>query len=62
MGRGGVEVRTSDFQSREPGLNPCCHFKVLAISSIPRCHSSLSCINEYLATDTGGYLNEVFAQ
>ena len=33
------------------------HFKALAILFIPHCHSSLSCINEYLATDRGGYLN-----
>ena len=31
---------------------------VSKLSFIPRCHSSLSCINEYLATDRGGYWNE----
>ena len=32
--------------------------RTLAILFIPRCHSSLSCINEYLATDRGIYVNE----
>ncbi|KAI0226886.1 hypothetical protein LSAT2_022656 [Lamellibrachia satsuma] len=30
-----------------------------AISFNPRCHSSLSCINEYLATDSGGCMKEL---
>ena len=51
--------RTLGVQSREPRFkSSCCHFEALAISFIPRCLSSLSFINEYLATDRGGYLNE----
>ena len=52
MGRGGAVVRTLDSQSREPGFeSSCCRFEALAISFIPRCHSSLNCIDEYLATE-----------
>ena len=36
----------------------CCCFKALAFSFIPHCHSSLSCINEYLATGGDGYRNK----
>ena len=46
----GVVVRTSHSQS---GSNP-----LAAVSVIPRCYSSLSCINEYLAPRCGGYVNE----
>ena len=54
-----VVVRTSRSQSREPWFEiSCCRFEALAISFIPRCHSSLSCINEYLASDIYGYRNE----
>ena len=41
-----------------PGSNHYCHFEALAISFNPHCHSSLSHINEYLATDRGGHVNE----
>ena len=43
-------VKTSDSQSREPEFESsgCC-FKTCAILFNPHCHSSLSCINEYLA-------------
>ena len=56
VGRGSVVVRTSGSPSREPGFeSSCCCFKALANFFIPHCHSSLSCINEYLAI---GRLNE----
>ena len=59
MGRGSTVVRTSGSQSREPGFeSSCCRFEALAILFIPRCHSSLSCINEYLPTDRDGYQNK----
>ena len=59
VGGAGVAVTTSGTQSRQPGFeSSCCRFEALAISFIPRCHGSLSCINGYLATDIGGYLNE----
>ena len=59
VGRGGPVVRTLDPQSREPGFeSSCCHIEALAISFTPRCHSSLSCINEYLAIERGGHMNE----
>ena len=49
-------VSTLDFQSREPEFGySCCHFEVWAISFTPRCHSSLSCINEYMDMDIGGF-------
>ena len=53
-------VRTPDPQSREPGFeSSCCRFETLAISFTPRCHSSLSCINEYMATKWDGHVNVV---
>ena len=56
---GSVMVRTSNSQSREVRFESsrCC-FEALAISFTPHCHSSLSCINEYLVTDSGGFVNE----
>ena len=52
MGRSNVAARTSNSQSIEPGFESSyCHFKSSAILFIPHCHSSLSCINGYLATD-----------
>ena len=42
--------------------NPvCCHFEVQTIVFSPRHPSSLSCINEYLAIDSGGNIWMVFA-
>ena len=38
--------------------NPLAAILKLSISFTPQCHSSLSCINEYLATDSGGYVTE----
>ena len=60
MGRGGgIEVRTSDSQSKEPWFESSFYrFEALAILFSPRCHSSLSCINEYPATERGGSVNE----
>ena len=49
-------VRTPGSQSREPAC--CCLFETLSISFTLRCHCSLSCIHEYLATYSGGYVNE----
>ena len=47
-------------QSRKPEFESSCgRFEALAISFIRRCSSSFSCINEYLATDRGGYLNSL---
>ena len=59
VGRGSAVVRTSGSQSREPEFESSCfRFEALAISFVPRCHSSLSCTNEYLATDRDGYRND----
>ena len=51
--------RVSDSQIREPGFKSCAavlkpwvHFYTL------HCSSSLCCINEYLALDSGGYVYE----
>ena len=48
-----------DFRSRVPGFDSsrCC-FEAWAILFTPHCFSSLSYINECLATDTGGYVKE----
>ena len=53
VGRDGIPVRRLDSQSREPGFKSHCgRFEPLASLITPRCHSSLSCINEYLAIQT----------
>ena len=54
----GAAVRTSALNRENPGSNPLAVVSKLTISFIPLFHSSLSCINEYLATYRGGYLNE----
>ena len=49
--------RASDSRLRGPGFESCAAvLKHRAIVFILHCSSSLSCINEYLAIDTGGYL------
>ena len=51
-------VRTLDSQLREPGFKSSFSgFEAQALSFIPCCLSEL-CINEYLAVDSGGYVNE----
>ena len=53
VGRDSIPVRRLDSQSREPGFKSHCgRFEPLASLITPRCHSSLSCINEYLAIQT----------
>ena len=53
VGRDSIPVRRPDSQSREPGFKSHCgRFEPLASLITPRCHSSLSCINEYLAIQT----------
>ena len=48
-----------DSQSKEPGSNPlCCCFKALAFVLSPRRPGSLSCMNDYLAIDSGGNVSE----
>ena len=45
--------------SREPGFEPRCYrFEVWAFSFTSRRLSRLSCINEYLAIDSGGNVSE----
>ena len=52
-----VECRTRNRDS--PGSNPRCYrFEVWAFSFTSRRLSRLSCINEYLATDSGGNVSE----
>ena len=56
-GSSAVECRTRTRES--PGSNPLCYrFEVWAFSFSPRCPSSISCINEYLAIDSGGNVSE----
>ena len=60
VGRDGIPVTRPDSQLREPGFKSHCgRFEPLASLITPRCYSSLSCINEYLAnTDSGGNVNK----
>ena len=52
-----VECRTRNRES--PGSNPRCYrFEVWAFSFTSRSLSRLSCINEYLAIDSGGNVSE----
>ena len=52
-----VECRTRNRES--PGSNPLCYrFEVWAFSFTSRRLSRLSCINEYLAIDSGGNVSE----
>ena len=52
-----VECRTRNRES--PGSNPRCYrFEVWAFSFTSRRLSRLSCINEYLAIDSGGNVIE----
>ena len=49
--------RASDSRLREPGFEPCAAvLKTWASVFTLHCSSSLSCINEYLAIDSGGYV------
>ena len=52
-----IECRTCNRES--PGSNPLCYrFEVWAFSFSSRRLSRLSCINEYLAIDSGGHVRE----
>ena len=49
--------RASDSRLREPGFEPCAAaLKPWASVFTLHCYSLLSCINEYLAIDSGGYV------
>ena len=52
----GVELRTLDYEN--PGSNPGCGVKTLGKFFTLHCSSSLSCLNEYLTIDSGGYVYE----
>ena len=53
----GVELRTLDYEN--PGSNPALRYKnVGQVFFTLHCSSSLSCINEYLTIDSGGYVYE----
>ena len=59
----GAAVRALDSQSRESRFqSSCCRFETLAISFIPRCHSSVSCITEYLSTVSNCSVSECSAE
>ena len=51
----GVELRTLDYEN--PSSNPVL-LKPWASVFTLHCSSSLSCINQYLAIDSGGYVYE----
>ena len=56
-GSSAVECRTRNRES--PGSNPRCYrFEVWAFSFTSRRLSRPSCINEYLAIDSGGHVSE----
>ena len=48
--------RDSESRLQEPGFEPCA--AVLKSFFTLHCSSSLSCMNEYLAIDSGGYVYE----
>ena len=51
--------RASDSRRREPMIDPVLQCEHLGqVHFTTHCSSSLSCINEYLAKDSGGYLTE----
>ena len=51
--------RASDSRLREPGFESCAAvLKPWASFFTLHCSSSLSCVNEYLAIDSGGYVYE----
>ena len=51
--------RASDSRLREPGFESCAAvLKPWTSVFTLHCSSSLSCINEYLAKDNGGYMYE----
>ena len=54
-----LEHRTVNRET--PGSTPLA-VEVWTISNTPHCLGSLRCIHEYLATGSGGHVNEVFAQ
>ena len=56
---GGGWGRASDSPLQEPGFESCAVvLKPRASFFTLHCSSSLSCINEYLAIDSGGYVCE----
>ena len=57
--RSSSAVKCWPLNRESPGLNPlCCCFEAWAFSFSTRSPSSLSCINEYLAIDSGGHVSE----
>ena len=57
--RGSSVGRMPDSQSREPGFETRCYrLEVWTFSFTSRRLSRLSCINEYLAIDSGGNVSE----
>ena len=60
MERGSSVVKCQTNNRESLVLNPLCyHFEVCEFSFSPRCLSSLSCINEYVATDSGGNVSDL---
>ena len=65
LGHGPVELTGSAVECRthnqgSPGSNPlCCRFEICPFPFSQRRHSSLSCINEYVAIDSGGNVSDL---
>ena len=57
VGRGSVAVESRALNRENVFESSCRRFGVLAILFTPRCHSSLSRINECLVIDRSGHLN-----
>ena len=53
---GSAVGRASDSCQREPGFESCAAVSNRGQIVSLHCSSSLSCMNEYLAIDSGGYL------
>ena len=57
--RGSSVVECRSNKRESPGSNPLCYrFEVWAFSFSSRGLSRLSCINKYLAIDSGGHVSE----
>ena len=58
MERGSSGVGCQETEGDRVQIPLCYLFEVWAFSFSPRCPSSLSCINAYLAIDSGGNVSE----
>ena len=57
-GSSAVECRTRNRERSRVRILPLLPFQSLGMLFYPRCPSSLSCLNEYLAIDSGGNVSD----